>query len=80
MASANDKMHFRAIAEGMEELNREATRRAAARSPGENIEIAFRLTRAATRGVSAWALARPEDEVSPASLWRELQLRRSAHG
>ncbi|MBI3181937.1 MAG: hypothetical protein HYZ28_07315 [Myxococcales bacterium] len=73
MVSEEERAHFRSIAQGMEELNRDAVRRAAFSAPGKNIEEGL----AWSEMVSALAadLSRP-DEVSPASLWRERALRR----
>ncbi len=68
MVSAKDREHFRRIAEAEAELNREAVRESAARSPGENIALGFALSEFAV--AFGADLSRP-DEVSPASLWRE---------
>ena len=68
MVSAKDREHFRRIAEFEAELNREAIRECAARSPGENIALGFALSEFA----AAFGASRPRrDEVSPARLWRE---------
>jgi len=73
MVSAKDREHFRRIAEVEAELNAEAIRDSAARSPGENIALGFALSEfAAAFGAD---LSRP-DEVSPARLWRERAARR----
>jgi len=73
VVTAADREHFRRIAEAEAELNRDSARQAALRSPGDNILLAFELTRVAS--MSSGSLDR-DDEVSPASLWRELQRRR----
>ena len=72
MTSTKDREHFRRIAEVEADLNREAVRESAARSPGDNIALGFALSKfAAAFGAD---LSRPDD-VSPASLWRK----RTAH-
>jgi hypothetical protein len=55
------------IARGMEEKRIESVARAAARTPGENIEAAFAMT--AWASTFAGSMDRDE-EVSPASIWR----------
>ncbi len=66
MVSERDRAHFRAIAEAEAELNLESIRRAAHRTPAENLALAFALT----RWVSTFAgsLDRP-DEVAPIAVW-----------
>jgi hypothetical protein len=73
MVSAGDREHFRRIAEAELELNREALRESAARSPAHNIALGFALSEfAAAFGAD---LSRPDD-VSPARLLRERASRR----
>jgi hypothetical protein len=67
MVSVKDREHFRRIAEYEAELNREAIRESAARTPGENIALGFALSEFAM--AFGADLSRPE-EVSPAHLWR----------
>ena len=75
MVSAKDREHFRRIAEAEAELNREAIRESAARTPGDNIALGFALSAfAAAFGAD---LSRP-DEVSPARLWHERTARRAS--
>jgi len=75
MVSAKDREHFRRLAELEGELNREAIRESAARTPGENIALGFALSEFAT--AFGADLSRP-DEVSPARLWRERATRRAS--
>jgi len=71
MVSPEDREHFQRLGEAEAELNREAIRECAARTPGENIALGFALSEF---GVAFGAdLSRP-DEVSPARLWRERAL------
>ena len=68
MVSERDRAHFDRIALAEAELNRDAIRACAARSPGTNVEIGLEL------GDFALAfggdLTRP-DEVAPIELWRQ---------
>lgn len=57
------------IAQAMEEKRLESVARAAARTPGENIEAAFRLT--ASASMSSGSLDRDE-EVPPVVIWRRI--------
>jgi hypothetical protein len=75
VVSDSDREHFRRIAEAEAELNREAIRDCAARTPGANIALGFALSAFAT--AFGADLSRP-DEVSPASLWRERVSRRTS--
>ena len=68
MVSAKDREHFRRIAEVEAELNREAMRESAARSPGDNIALGFALSEFAAAFASDLSRS---DDVSPARLWRE---------
>jgi hypothetical protein len=68
MVSAKDREHFQRIAAFEAELNREAIRESAARTPGENIALGFALSEFAV--AFGADLSRPDD-VSPARLWRE---------
>ena len=74
MVSAQDREHFRCLAEREAELNRDAIRESAARTPGENIALGFALSEFAS--AFGGDLSRP-DEVSPAALWRERVARRT---
>jgi hypothetical protein len=67
MVSEKDREHFRRIAAIEAELNDEAVRRGAARSPGDNIMLGFELSEfAAAFGGDISHL----DEVPLIQLWR----------
>jgi len=67
MVSEEDRQHFRRIAEVEAELNREAIRGSAARTPGENIALGLALS--AFAAAFGGDLSHPDD-VRPISLWR----------
>jgi len=67
MVSEEDRQHFRRIAEVEAELNREAIRASAARTPGENIALGLALS--AFAAAFGGDLSHPDD-VPPISLWR----------
>jgi hypothetical protein len=66
---------MRRIAQGMDALNRQATREAAGRPPGENIEIGLRLGDAALAFIRD-GRERPA-ETPPLYRWRALQAERN---
>jgi len=67
MVSDKDREHFRRIAAIEAELNDEAVRAAASRSPGDNIALGFDLSEFA----AAFGGDRSHpDEVPPIQLWR----------
>jgi len=74
MVSEKDRLHFRRIAEIEAELNQEAIRACAARSPGVNIALGLELGEFAA--AFGGDLSRP-DEVAPITMWR-LRRRSSA--
>jgi hypothetical protein len=74
MVSEKDREHFRRIAAIEAQLSDEAVRRAAARSPGDNIALGFELSEfAASFGGDVSHL----DEVPPIQLWRARRTRNS---
>jgi hypothetical protein len=67
MPSARDRGHFDRIAAAEREAERESIEAAAARSPGENVELGIALSDfAAAFGGDTTS----PDDVAPASLWR----------
>lgn len=68
-----DRAHFRAIAEGMERLNRQSLEREQELTPGERILSALRLT---DRFLRSSPMEEKPPPVSLALLWRQ----RSANG
>jgi hypothetical protein len=73
MASENDRARMQAIAQAMDEANREALLEAARLPRGRNIEVALEL--------SAIVMARgtPVEKplpIAPVQIWREMQRRR----
>jgi hypothetical protein len=68
MVSEKDRAHFRRLAEGEAELNREALLACAARSPGANIALGLELSDFAIN--FGGDQTRPE-EVAPIQLWRD---------
>ncbi len=67
MVSARDREHFKRIAAAEREAERESIEQAAARGPGESIELGLALSEfaAAFGGEIAGS-----DDVAPSSLWR----------
>ena len=77
MVSDRDRAHFRMIAAAEEELNGDAVRLCAHRSPGANIAAGLALGEfAAEFGAD---LSRP-DEVAPVQLWHALQQKNRESG
>jgi hypothetical protein len=68
MVSEKDREHFRRIAAGELELNRDAIRACAARSPGANVALGLELSDLA---ISFGGDQTRPDEVAPVRLWRE---------
>jgi hypothetical protein len=67
MLSEKDRAHFRCIAEAEAELDEEALRAAARRSPGDNIALGFALSEFAA--AFGGDVSHP-DEVPLIDLWR----------
>ncbi len=72
MVTEKDREHFRRIAAIEAELNDEAVRAAARRSPGDNIALGFELSEFAA--AFGGDVSHP-DEVPPIQLWRARQQR-----
>ncbi|MBI1814991.1 MAG: hypothetical protein HYR72_08445 [Deltaproteobacteria bacterium] len=67
MVSTKERDHFRLIQQAEEELNQDAIRACARRSPEENIVLGLALSEFAA---SFGADRRRPDEVAPIQLWR----------
>jgi hypothetical protein len=74
VASARDRGHFDRIAAAEREAERESIEAAAARSPGENVELGLELSdfAAAFGGDTS-----SPDDVAPVRLWRARRQARS---
>ena len=72
-ASAKDKQHFQAIADGMARLELESIAREQSLTPGQRIQAALRLTDMFLK--SAQGASKPEP-VSMSALWKQ----RLSHG